>query len=119
MHATFCCFLTLSTLLAVVRCLLACAYSIFCMVLYGMRRPCVTVDRHVARGCRLKGWVDTDDTDAISYRLMCDVPAGLMYDLSLLLLEGVKDGGEGPERAAAADTIVSAAAVTRSKKRKL
>jgi len=65
------------------------------MVLYGMRRPCVTVDRHVARGCRHKGWVDTDDTDAISYRLMCDVPAGLMYDLSLLLLEGVKDGGEG------------------------
>ena len=64
------------------------------MILYGMRRPCLVVDRIVqVAACRVFGKPDDTDPEVLFWWMMLHMPACMLYDLSLLLLEeGRKTG---------------------------
>lgn len=62
--------------------------TVACLLMYGMQRPVVVVDRNVSRACHATfGLSEKTPTDVIFWWLMSSAPAGLLFDLSLLLLE--------------------------------
>ncbi len=62
--------------------------TVACMILYGMRRPCLVVDHNVQVGATaLFGLPATTPPEVVFWWLATQAPAGSLFDLSLLLLE--------------------------------
>ena len=72
--------------------------TVACMLLYGMKRPCIVMDRNVAVSTeRMFGLPAGLPTDVLFWWAMTQIPAGMVYDLSLLLLEEGRKGKRANE----------------------